>query len=186
MRLPILTLFISAFALFLTSCNGHEDLNIHHSETEHNRLIAVVQPTQGNNTVGTVTFSKVDDGIRVVATITNLPPNSLHGFHIHEYGDCSSADATSAGGHFNPHDRPHGGPLDTERHVGDLGNLSSNDLGIAELDYVDPLLSFSGIDSILGRGLVVHEQEDDLQSQPVGNAGARIGCGVIGVASSTR
>lgn len=186
MRLSIFILFISAFALLLTSCENNNDMNSHNSETEHNRLIAVVQPTQGNNTVGTVTFSKTSDGVRVVATITNLPPNSLHGFHIHQYGDCSAVDATSAGGHFNPHDRPHGGPTTAERHVGDLGNLASNDLGIAELDYVDETLSFSGIDSILGRGLVVHEQEDDLESQPVGNAGARIGCGVIGVASSTR
>jgi Cu-Zn family superoxide dismutase len=161
-------------------------MNSHQPETEHNRLIAVVQPTQGNNTVGTVTFSKVNDGIRVVATITNLPPNSMHGFHIHQFGDCSAVDATSAGGHFNPHDRPHGGPTTAERHVGDLGNLASNDMGIAELDYVDQTLSFSGIDSILGRGVVVHAQEDDLESQPVGNAGARISCGVIGVASSTR
>lgn len=186
MRLSFFTLLISAFSLLLTSCESSDDMNSHYSETEHDRLIAVVQPTQDNNTVGTVTFTKTDDGVRVVATITNLPPNSMHGFHIHEYGDCSAIDATSAGGHFNPHDRPHGGPTTAERHVGDLGNLASNDLGIAELDYVDPKLSFSGSDSILGRGLVVHEQEDDLESQPVGNAGARIGCGVIGVASSTR
>jgi len=77
---------------------------------------------------------------------------------------------------------PHGGPTDTDRHVGDLGNLASDENGVATVDFVDEVLELDGMFTILGRGVVVHAQEDDLESQPVGDAGARIGCGVIGVA----
>ena len=145
------------------------------------KAIAVLHPTKGNDVHGIVTFMKVDNGIRVVADIKNLKPGS-HGFHVHEYGDCSAEDGTSTGGHFNPHSMSHGGQDADQRHVGDLGNIVADESGQAKLDVVDSHLSFEGAASIIGRGVIVHAGEDDLKTQPTGNAGGRLACGVIGIA----
>ncbi|GAC1448780.1 MAG: hypothetical protein NVSMB9_32280 [Isosphaeraceae bacterium] len=146
------------------------------------KAIAVLHPTKlGKEAAGTVTFTKVQGGVRVVAEVRGLTPG-LHGFHIHEFGDTSSPDAMSAGGHFNPAKVDHGAPKAGKRHVGDLGNIEANARGVARLDYVDPQLALHGAHSILGRGLIVHEKPDDLKTQPTGNAGGRVAAGVIGVA----
>jgi len=145
------------------------------------KAICVLYPTQGNNVTGVITFTKTDKGIEVVADVQGLTPGK-HGFHIHECGDCSSPDGNSAGGHFNPAMKSHGGPMDSMRHEGDMGNLTADGSGKAHLEYLDTDLSFEGKNSIIGRGIIVHTGEDDLKSQPVGNAGARAACGVIGIA----
>ncbi len=146
-----------------------------------NKAIAVLHPTEGNKVTGTVTFTKEKNGVRVVAEIDGLSPGE-HGFHIHEFGDCSRPDAESAGGHFNPTGKPHGGPTDKERHVGDLGNITANAEGKARYDRVDSGLSLTGPTSIIGHAVIVHANRDDLKSQPSGNAGARLACGVVGIA----
>jgi Cu-Zn family superoxide dismutase len=146
------------------------------------KAIAVLHPTKGSKVEGTVTFTTTRGGIHVHATVHGLS-DGLHGFHIHEFGDTSSDDGTSAGGHFNPLGAQHAAPNARPRHVGDLGNIESKD-GVATYDYTDPMLSFVGPTSILGRGLVVHEKADDLKTQPTGNAGGRLAVGVIGVAKS--
>lgn len=140
--------------------------------------IARLNPTQNNKATGTVVFTKVDGGMRVVADIKGLTPGA-HGFHIHEKGDCSAPDAASAGGHFNPTGMPHGSHDAAKRHVGDLGNVVADASGKARIDRVDPHLNFEGSTSIINRGVIVHEKGDDLTSQPSGNAGARVACGVI-------
>ena len=146
------------------------------------KAIAVLHPTKsGGDANGTVTFTKVEGGVRVEAEIRGLIPGE-HGFHIHEFGDCSSPDAMSAGGHFNPDKSEHGAMKGEKRHVGDLGNIEANARGVAKVDFVDKHLSFSGSHNILGRGVIVHEKADDLKTQPTGNAGGRVACGVIGVA----
>jgi Cu-Zn family superoxide dismutase len=142
--------------------------------------IAVLYPTQGNKVQGVVTFVKEKDGVHVVASIDGLSPG-LHGFHIHELGDCSSPDGNSAGGHFNPMNMPHAGPVAEKRHEGDLGNLQADASGKAKLAAVDPKLSFEGANSIIGRSVVVHAQPDDFTTQPTGASGPRVACGVIGV-----
>ena len=142
---------------------------------------AVISPTQGNKVKGVLTFTKVDNGIKVVADFEGLTPG-LHGFHVHQYGDCSAPNGDSAGGHFNPQGKPHGAPAAKERHAGDLGNLTAGDDGKAHLEWTDPILSFEGRNSIIGRSVIVHANADDLTSQPAGNSGPRIGCGVIGIA----
>jgi Cu-Zn family superoxide dismutase len=146
------------------------------------KAIAVLHPTKsGGEASGVVTFTKVDGGVRVEAEIRGLTPGE-HGFHIHEFGDSSSPDAMSAGGHFNPAKSEHGAMTAAKRHVGDLGNITASARGVARLDVVDPNLAFSGLHNILGRGLIVHEKADDLKTQPTGNAGGRVAVGVIGVA----
>lgn len=150
------------------------------SVTNAGPLVAVVHPTEGNNATGTVTFEETENGVRVQAEIQGLSEGN-HGFHIHQYGDCTASDATSAGGHYNPTDNPHGAPDDTERHMGDMGNIEANAQGLASIDYVDDTIQ---LNSILGRAVVVHGGEDDLTSQPSGDAGSRLACGVIGVANT--
>ena len=148
------------------------------------KAIAVMHPTKGQKVEGTVTFTKVEKGVRVQAHIHNLTPGK-HGFHIHEFGDCSAPDATSAGGHFNPTKADHAGPKEHKRHVGDLGNIEADDKGHATYDMVDEQLRFDGPTSILGRGLILHEKAADLKTQPTGDAGGRVSCGVIGVAKGS-
>ena len=145
------------------------------------KAIAVLSPTKGNSVSGTVMFTKVDGGVKIVADVAGLTPGQ-HGFHIHEFGDCSTPDATSAGGHFNPHHMLHGGPDATARHAGDFGNLEADASGKAHYERVDATISLDGADSIIGHGVIVHASADDLKTQPTGNAGARVACGAIGVA----
>lgn len=143
------------------------------------KAVAVLDPLGSSGVSGSVTFSKVADGVRVSARVTGLK-QGLHGFHVHAFGDCSAADGTSAGGHFNPSGSPHAGPHDAVRHTGDMGNVTAGADGVATLEYVDPRVAFEGPDSILGRGVIVHAGADDLKTQPTGNAGGRVACGVIG------
>lgn len=145
------------------------------------KAVAVLHPTEGNKVTGLVTFTSTSDGIRVIADVEGLSPGK-HGFHIHEYGDCSAPNGTSAGGHFNPEAKMHGAPTDAVRHVGDLGNITAGSNGKAHFEWTDKLLSFDGPHSIIGRAVIIHAGEDDLKSQPTGNAGDRVACGVIGIA----
>lgn len=139
---------------------------------------AVLEPTSGNQVQGTVTFTQVADGVLIRADVTGLTPGN-HGFHVHENGDCSSPDAKSAGGHYNPHAHHHGAPVDAQRHTGDLGNLVADDSGHAVLEWTDPDMKLTGESSVVGRAVIVHAGEDDYTTQPTGNAGARVACGVI-------
>jgi superoxide dismutase, Cu-Zn family len=180
MRILLLSL-LSAFLLI--ACIQEETVEEIYKGPEADKAVAVIHPTEGNDISGVVIFTQTDEGVRVEATVSGLPAESLHGFHIHEYGDCRASDATSAGGHFNPTDMPHGGPTDTERHLGDLGNLPTDEDGVATIDFVDEQISLRGEHSIIGYAVIVHEDRDDLVSQPVGDAGPRKGCGVIGVAN---
>lgn len=137
---------------------------------------------------GTIYFTDIDGGVHVTGTITGLPAGR-HGFHIHELGDISTCD--TAGVHFNPDGKTHGARDHKERHVGDLGNIEfvGDGLGVAKVDFIDTLITLSGCHNIVGRTLVLHEEEDDLglggheNSSSTGNAGARLACAVIGIKS---
>ena len=171
-------------AIFFASCTQQEGTEeVVYDGTEANFATAVLHPTNGSDVTGTVTFTQTENGIRVTAAVANLEPEMLHGFHIHQFGDCRSPDATSAGGHFNPDHVDHGGPSDDIRHVGDLGNIPADENGAAEIDFLDSHLELSGENSIIGRGVIVHAGEDDFITQPTGAAGARLACGVIGIAN---
>jgi superoxide dismutase, Cu-Zn family len=144
--------------------------------------VAVLHPTENNSVNGTVEFRPSPQGVEIEARIQGLSPGRKHGFHIHEFGDCTDPEAESAGDHYNPTDQPHGGPADRRRHVGDLGNIEADENGHARYSAVDPALSLDGPHSIIGRSVVVHAEADDLTSQPSGDAGTRLACGVIGIA----
>ena len=148
---------------------------------ETTKAVAVLSAASGSKVSGTVTFTKTADGVKVVADVSGLTPGK-HGFHVHEFGDCSSPDANSAGGHYNPTKHDHAGPEASERHMGDLGNLEADASGKARVERTDKILKLSGDNSIVGYAVIVHEKEDDLKTQPTGDAGGRVACGVIGVA----
>ena len=145
--------------------------------------VALIAPTQGQKTGGIVRFRREGETVHVTGELTGLTPNAKHGFHVHEFGDCSAPDGASAGGHFAPEAHPHGAPDPAEHHAGDLGNIEADATGQAKVDVtVKGLGLATGERALVGRAVIVHAQPDDLTSQPAGNAGARVGCGVIGVA----
>jgi len=153
-----------------------------HGASSIDRAVAVMLPTADSGVTGVVFFTKEGNSVHVSGKISGLKPG-LHGFHVHQFGDITGmADGLSAGGHFNPDNKPHGKPDDKERHVGDLGNVTAGDDGVATIDIKDSMLELAGPHSILGRGLVVHANPDKF-TQPVGDAGGRVAVGVIGVAS---
>ena len=145
-------------------------------------LVAVLSPTEGNQTTGVVTFRSVDKGhVEIDAQLTGLSPNSKHAIHIHQYGDLTSKDGKSAGDHYNPMHHPHALPDKENRHAGDFGNLESDQNGNANFKLTVDNISLAGrLNPIIGRGVVVHAKPDD-GSQPTGNAGDRLAVGVIGV-----
>ena len=142
--------------------------------------VAKLEPTKGSSTRGTVTFTQRGGAVRVVADVSGLKPNAEHGFHVHEKGDCGSGDGMSAGGHFNPANKPHGYHMATERHAGDMPNLKADANGNAKATFESSLVSIGkGPADIVGKGLIVHRDPDDYNSQPAGNAGPRLACAVI-------
>jgi Cu-Zn family superoxide dismutase len=144
------------------------------------RATAQLQPTKGNKTIGEATFEQVGDRVHAVIYVQGLKPDQEHGLHIHEVGDCNSGDGMSAKGHFNPYGKPHGQPGSSERHAGDLPALHAAKNGRAKVDVMlDVITVAPGPTSIVGRAVIVHADPDDYRTQPTGNAGARLACGVI-------
>ena len=148
--------------------------------------VTKLAPASGSYVSGTVHFEPVGDhGVHIKADLKGLAPGE-HGFHIHETGDCSAADASSAGDHFagtptTGHPElggTHGTPGASARHTGDLGNITANEKGEAHVDLIDDAIALNGDHSIVGRALIVHEKRDD--GTDVKSAGARVACGVIG------
>jgi len=143
------------------------------------KIEATLQPKSKSKVTGTATLTETTNGVNVVLVIENLTPGD-HGAHVHEKGDCSAEDASSAGGHFNPASHPHALPSGTPRHLGDLGNITADKDGKAKLEFiaVGANLKDSDPNSFVGRSIVIHEKKDD-GGQPSGNAGGRVACAEI-------
>lgn len=151
------------------------------AEQQQATATATLEPRSGSQVHGTVTFTQVGpDIVRVTGSFSGHVKGAK-GFHIHEKGDCSDARAMSTGGHFNPVKHKHGGPYEPQRHAGDLGNLTFNDKGTATVNFVVGGISVSRDqpDGIIGRAVIVHMDVDDYKTDPTGNAGGRVACGVI-------
>lgn len=186
------TLALTALAtLALAGCGhpgGHDhprggdgDMHAHMGMMKGRLAVASLGPTQGNGVRGLVVFHQMDGGggLMVHARVTGLPPGGEHGFHVHEKGDCASTDGSSAGGHFNPDGKPHGGQ-DAPHHAGDMPSLKAGPDGVAEARFrLDGPSVSAGAASLVGRAVIVHASPDDYRTQPTGNAGARLACGVI-------
>ncbi len=148
------------------------------AEADPLKAICKLKPTQGSQVTGFVKFTQKRNSVMVWAHVEGLTPGK-HGFHIHECGDCSALDGSSAKGHFNPGKNQHGGPSSKDRHAGDLGNLNANSKGVAEYEKSNKAIHLTGEDGILGKAVIIHENRDDYKTQPTGNSGARVACGVI-------
>ncbi len=141
---------------------------------------AQLSPTKGNAVSGQVSFTKQGDKVLVAGEVKGLAPNKEHGMHIHEKGDCSSGDGVSAGGHFNPMAKPHGAHEHSEHHAGDLVSLQADANGVARFSYVSGSITVGeGATDVVGRGVIVHRDPDDFKTQPTGNSGPRVACGVV-------
>ena len=145
------------------------------------RAQASMGPVGGTKVVGTLMLTALPDGagVQIQGALSGLTPGP-HGIHIHEVGDCSSADGMAAGGHFNPTGAPHGAIEDAKSHVGDLGNIVANAEGRATFDAIKKAATLGvGATDLLGRSIIVHGQADDVHSQPAGSSGPRVACGVV-------
>jgi superoxide dismutase, Cu-Zn family len=140
-------------------------------------------PTRGNTANGGLKISAAGTGVRISGMVQGLKPDSEFGFHFHEKGDCSAPDASSAGAHFNPTNQQHGRPQGQPHHAGDMLNVKSDAQGVAEvsIDNADVSLRTGQPNDIVGKALVMHAKPDDYTTQPSGNSGDRIACGVVAV-----
>jgi Cu-Zn family superoxide dismutase len=145
------------------------------------RAVVDLKPTQGQQATGHLTLTREKDGVRLQGVVSGLPADSKHGFHVHEKGDCSAPDASSAGEHFNPQAGVHGKKASEEHHVGDMDNLSTDSKGNAKVDIVveEATLGDGKATDIMGKSVIVHIAPDDYKTQPSGGSGARVACGVI-------
>ncbi|MBM0107736.1 superoxide dismutase family protein [Steroidobacter sp. S1-65] len=194
-----------AIALLMAGCGGKEDAaptadapapagdspsvaNTTEPETTSSAEAtagAAVQlsPTQGNTANGGLKITAAGAGVKISGMIQGLKPDSEFGFHFHEKGDCSAPDATSAGAHFNPGNQQHGNPQAQPHHAGDMLNVKSDAQGVAEVsvDNADVSLQTGQPNDILGKALVLHAKPDDYKTQPSGDSGDRIACGVVAI-----
>ncbi|HEV8377212.1 MAG TPA: superoxide dismutase family protein [Tepidisphaeraceae bacterium] len=176
---------ILSLGLWAAGCkndNKNTEPAAHHTMADKNMQMASanIEPTKGNTAKGTVMFHQMGDKVHVVADISGLKPNQKHAIHIHEGTQCGE-DGMAAGGHFNPEKHEHGLPSapDDKRHAGDFGNMQADASGKGHLELtVDNITISSAKNPIMGHAVIVHAKEDD-GSQPTGNAGGRIGCGII-------
>jgi Cu-Zn family superoxide dismutase len=148
---------------------------------EPRTLEVKIEPKSGSKLTGKATLTETSDGVHVVLSVEGVTPGGDHGAHVHEKGDCSAPDGASAGGHFNPTGNDHALPTTAKRHLGDLGNLTVGKDGKGSIDITIPGANLRAGDpnSFAGKAIIVHAKKDD-GGQPTGNAGGRIGCGVIG------
>jgi len=170
-RLSVAFIFVAIVAFSL--------LVIYQSAEAANKIaVAELKAAAGNKIAGKVTFEQLSGRqVKVTAHLTGLKPGT-HGFHVHEKGDCSAPDFTSAGGHFNPTKKEHGEPSPMH-HMGDLGNIEAGQDGMAHYEKTVDFLELEGASSIVGKAVIVHAAADELKTQPTGHSGARQACGVI-------
>lgn len=190
---PTSTLLCLSMVLALSACNRTDapdagvtdDASAAAEPATPTSAGATLAATEGNTVSGTLRFETMDGGVHVTGQVVGLTPDSQHGFHVHERGDCSAPDATSAGGHFNPAGSDHGRVGTATHHVGDTDNLVADAQGLATVDthLVGATLGDGAATDIVGKGVIVHARPDDYTSQPTGDAGDRLACGVIEAAS---
>lgn len=187
------SVMLTAAALLLAGCQESEEPIVSPQETaaarpesameEEARPIiaaATLEGREGSGISGAVSLTQQNGQVQIVARVSGVDGPGLHGFHIHQTGDCSAPDFSSAGDHFDPTGAPHGCPDDAQHHAGDLGNIDIDAQGMGNLDVTSDMISLrEGASSVLGRAVVLHADRDDCSTQPSGHAGDRLACGVI-------
>ena len=164
------SILFSITLLLLTSCA---------SMSSGPSASAVLSPTSGSTATGTVKLMQLGDGsVRVTVDLTGVPPG-IHGFHIHDKGDCGD-NGNAAGGHYNPASTAHGAPTADPHHAGDFGNVTADSNGVVDTKFTTRSVTVeAGARSAVGHAVILHANPDDLTTQPTGNAGGRIACGVV-------
>lgn len=183
-KMKLTTLALLILSISLVACSSGKQSKETGSEArmqskEEMQAASAQLKSPKKNVSGEVTFNETDKGIRVVAEITGLKPRSVHGFHIHEKGKCEGPDFKSAGGHFNPHSDPHSGPGAGKKHAGDFGNVVADDQGKARKELLLSKHELKDLSMVMDKAVILHANPDDLVSQPSGNAGDRMACGLI-------
>lgn len=140
--------------------------------------VATLTPSATSGVSGIVVFSGGGSSVDVHVTATGLLPGSIHGFHVHDIGNCASADFSSAGDHFNPTHKPHGAQ-DKPHHAGDMPSLLADPSGKIDTRFTLEGVTLGGVDGFVGHAVILHASADNFDAQPSGNSGARIACGVI-------
>ncbi|HZI13198.1 MAG TPA: superoxide dismutase family protein [Myxococcus sp.] len=171
-NLPLCTALLGA-ALALAACDNDD-------EAPANEATANLESRSSSATTGTATFKEEGGRVKLTLSVTGATPGQ-HGAHIHDVGDCSAPDATSAGPHWNPSAAPHGSPTAAQHHLGDLGNIAVGQDGTGTLELSKPewKLGDGSATDVVGKAVVIHAGQDDLVTDPAGNSGARVACGVI-------
>jgi Cu-Zn family superoxide dismutase len=172
---------LSASTLMLAACTATPPRRAPAAARQASEAVVNLASASGSLVSGRLLLVPMGDGLHLSGEVGGLQPGSQHGFHIHEKGDCSAVDASSAGGHFNPGAQPHGRSGHGAHHAGDTDNLVADANGVAHVDahVAGVSLGSGAANDVAGRALIVHAVADDYSSQPAGNAGARVACGVI-------
>jgi len=179
MRLVRSALALATLALLLACASSKTSSPAAAPPPSAPRASAKIEAKSGSTLTGTAVFTQNGDTVHVVVDVANAP-EGVHAVHLHEKGDCSAPDAMSAGGHFNPMKTEHGSPDAPAHHAGDFGNMTVGGDGHGHLELDATMLTVNpGDHSVAGHAIVVHAKEDDMHTQPTGNAGGRIGCGVV-------
>jgi Cu-Zn family superoxide dismutase len=172
--------FLVLITINLTSCANKKISEIQKSTATVG--LVKMEGKSDTNVQGTILLTQDNDNqVTLQIDLTGFPPNSTHAFHIHANGDCSDVGAASAGPHFNPSGTRHGGPDNEIRHAGDMGNLVADEKGEVHTQKINTLITLHENlpNSAIGKSIIIHQDVDDFQTQPTGNAGARVSCGVI-------
>lgn len=182
--MKLTTLAVLILSVSLSACSSDKQSKEKSSQAgmqsnEEMQAASAEIKSPNKNVSGEVTFKETEKGIRVVAEMSGLKPNSVHGFHIHEKGKCEGPGFKSAGGHFNPHSTPHSGPGAGKKHAGDFGNVVADDQGKARKELLLTNRDLKDLNMVMNKAVILHANPDDLVSQPSGNAGDRIACGII-------
>lgn len=168
-------LLITCIIVSIISCKSSRNI-------ENSTALNLVFESKSNSTVaGTATFTEKKGNVTLVAKLTGLKPG-VHAIHIHEKSDCSAADGSSAGGHWNPTFKKHGKLGEGEAHKGDIGNFTADENGTGTITFSTAEWCIGCEDqtkNILGKSIIVHANPDDFTTQPTGNAGGRIACTAV-------
>lgn len=165
----------SALAILASSCANH-----HHDPLETPKAaISEIHSDKMDAVKGTIKIEDMTDSYKITTDISGLKPQSRFGFHVHQNGICEGPDYKTAGDHFNPHHLPHGRPMAEAKHTGDLGNLVSDANGVAKQTIEVPKAEGDSFDQFINKAVLIHAQADDFKTQPSGNSGDRIACGLI-------
>lgn len=167
--------FPIVLTLFLSACASHH----HDPVNPPKKVVSDMHSDKYPGVKGTVTIEDLPKEYKITTDLSGLKPQSRLGFHVHQNGACEGPDYKSAGDHFNPHHLPHGSPAGHKKHSGDFGNLMTNAQGESKQEFIVPKEDGEGIDKLVNKSVLIHAKADDLKTQPAGNSGDRVACGII-------